>query len=73
MTTTLAPELNTALPASSQAVLVEHVTKRFTVDRRKLPVLAIDDVSLRPERGATHGIEREARHAKRTGKLKRVG
>jgi ABC-2 type transport system ATP-binding protein len=56
MTTTLAPELNTALPASSPALLVEHVTKRFTVDRRKPPVLAIDDVSLRLERGTIHGI-----------------
>jgi ABC-2 type transport system ATP-binding protein len=56
MTTALAPELNTALPASSPALLVEHVTKRFTVDRRKPPVLAIDDVSLRLERGAIHGI-----------------
>jgi ABC-type glutathione transport system ATPase component len=55
MTTTLAPELNTALPASSPALLVEHVTKRFTVDRRKPPVLAIDDVSLRLERGTIHG------------------
>ena len=56
MTTTLAPELNTTLPASSPALLVEHVTKRFTVDRRKPPVLAIDDVSLRLERGSIHGI-----------------
>jgi ABC-type glutathione transport system ATPase component len=54
--TTLAPELNTTLPASSPALLVEHVTKRFTVDRRKPPVLTVDDVSLRLERGAIHGI-----------------
>ncbi len=38
------------------ALLVEHVTKRFNVDRRKPPVLAIDDVSLRLEPGAIHGI-----------------
>ena len=38
------------------ALLVEHVTKRFSVDRKKPPVLAIDDVSLRLERGAIHGI-----------------
>jgi ABC-2 type transport system ATP-binding protein len=38
------------------ALLVEHVTKRFVVDRRKPPVLAIDDVSLRLERGTIHGI-----------------
>jgi ABC-2 type transport system ATP-binding protein len=36
--------------------LVEHVTKRFKPDRRKAPVIAIDDVSLRLERGAIHGI-----------------
>jgi len=43
-------------PAGPPALLVEHVTKRFTVDRRKPPVLAIDDVSLRLEPGAIHGI-----------------
>ncbi|HEY4228388.1 MAG TPA: ABC transporter ATP-binding protein [Candidatus Limnocylindrales bacterium] len=43
-------------PAGPPALLVEHVTKRFNVDRRKPPVLAIDDVSLRLERGAIHGI-----------------
>ena len=68
MTTTLAPELNTARPAldaaaiasaavvPAPALLVEHVTKRFRPDRRKPPVIAIDDVSLRLERGAIHGI-----------------
>ena len=44
------------VPAGPPALLVEHVTKRFTVDRRKPPVLAIDDVSLRLERGSIHGI-----------------
>ena len=43
-------------PAGPPALLVEHVTKRFNVDRRKPPVLAIDDVSLRLERGTIHGI-----------------
>ncbi len=38
------------------ALLVERVTKRFTVGRRKPPVLAIDDVSLRLERGGVIGI-----------------
>ena len=33
------------------ALLVEGVTKRFTVGRSKRPVLAIVDVSLRLERG----------------------
>ena len=42
--------------AGPPALLVEHVTKRFNVDRRKPPVLAIHDVSLRLERGAIHGI-----------------
>ena len=44
------------IPVSAPALLVEHVTKRFTPDRRKPPVLAIDDVSLRLEPGAIHGI-----------------
>ncbi len=49
----------TVLPdpvAGPPALLVERVTKRFNVDRRKPPVVAIDDVSLRLERGAIHGI-----------------
>jgi len=43
-------------PAGPPALLVDHVSKRFVVDRRKPPVVAIDDVSLRLERGAIHGI-----------------
>ena len=42
--------------AGPPALLAEHVTKRFNVDRKKPPVLAIDDVSLRLERGEIHGI-----------------
>jgi ABC-2 type transport system ATP-binding protein len=38
------------------ALLVERVTKRFHVDRKKRPVVAIADVSLRLERGGTIGI-----------------
>ncbi len=38
------------------ALLVERVTKRFNVARKKAPVLAINDVSLRLERGGTIGI-----------------
>ena len=38
------------------ALLVEGVTKRFTVGRRKRPIVAIADVSLRLERGGTVGI-----------------
>ncbi len=43
-------------PAGPPALLVEHVTKHFTVRRGKPPVLAIDDVSLRLEPGAIHGV-----------------
>ena len=41
---------------STPALLVDHVTKRFTVGRNKEPVLAVDDVSLRLERGEIHGV-----------------
>ena len=51
-----APVPSRAVPAGPPALLVEHVTKRFNVGRRKPPVLAIDDVSLRLERGSIHGI-----------------
>jgi ABC-2 type transport system ATP-binding protein len=44
------------IPAGPPALLVEHVTKRFSVNRNKPPLLAIDDVSLRLERGEIHGI-----------------
>jgi len=48
--------LGTRTHAGPPALLVEHVTKRFNVDRRKPPVLAIEDVSLRLEPGTIHGI-----------------
>jgi ABC-2 type transport system ATP-binding protein len=35
---------------------VDHVTKRFRVDRRKPPVTAVDDVSLRIERREIYGL-----------------
>jgi ABC-2 type transport system ATP-binding protein len=38
------------------ALLVEGVTKRFRVDRKKPPVVAISNVSLRLERADIHGI-----------------
>src|SRR6185369_9946173 len=46
------------LPVESSvpALLVEGVTKRFQVGRKRRPVTAIDDVSLRLERGGTVGI-----------------
>jgi ABC-2 type transport system ATP-binding protein len=38
------------------ALLVEHVTKRFTVGRKKKSVTAIDDISLRIRRGEIYGV-----------------
>jgi len=38
------------------ALLVDHATKRFRVDRRKPPVVAVDDVSLRIGRGDIYGL-----------------
>jgi ABC-2 type transport system ATP-binding protein len=45
-----------AASAAIPALLVEGVTKRFVVGRKKRPVTAIADVSLRVERGGTVGI-----------------
>ena len=42
--------------AGVPALLIEGVTKRFVVGRRKKPVVAITNVSLRLERGDIHGI-----------------
>ncbi len=38
------------------ALLAEHVTKRFIVGRKRKPVVAVDDVSLRIPRGEIYGI-----------------
>jgi ABC-2 type transport system ATP-binding protein len=38
------------------ALLVEHLTKRFVVGRKKKPVIAVNDVSLRIPRGEIYGI-----------------
>jgi ABC-2 type transport system ATP-binding protein len=38
------------------AVMAEHVSKRFRVGRKKRPVVAINDVSIRIERGEIYGI-----------------
>jgi ABC-2 type transport system ATP-binding protein len=38
------------------ALLIDGVTKRFTVGRKRKPVVAIANVSLRLERGDIHGI-----------------
>ena len=43
-------------PAPVPALLAEHVTKRFQVGRKKRPVMAINDVSLRIERGEIYGV-----------------
>ncbi len=43
-------------PAPLVALLIEGATKRFQVGRKRKPVLAIDHVSLRLERGDIHGI-----------------
>jgi ABC-2 type transport system ATP-binding protein len=42
--------------AATPALLIEGVTKRFTVGRKRKPVTAISNVSLRLERGDIHGI-----------------
>jgi ABC-2 type transport system ATP-binding protein len=49
------PERQPAIPAIP-ALLAEHVTKRFQVGRKKRPVMAINDVSLRIERGEIYGV-----------------
>ena len=43
-------------PAGPPALLIEDVSKRFIVGRKKKPVTAISHVSLRLERGDVHGI-----------------
>jgi ABC-2 type transport system ATP-binding protein len=53
------PTEASVVPAEGSAVpalLIDHVTKRFTVGRKRKPVVAISDVSLRLERGDIHGI-----------------
>ncbi len=48
----LGPDTEPVIPA----LLVDKVTKRFNVARKKEPVTAISDVSMRLERGGTIGI-----------------
>jgi ABC-2 type transport system ATP-binding protein len=50
------PELGGDGRRSVPALLVDRVTKRFRVARKKEPVVAIADVSLRVARGGTIGI-----------------
>jgi ABC-2 type transport system ATP-binding protein len=51
-----APVLGPAETPAVPALLVDRVTKRFNVARKKQPVTAISDVSVRLERGGTIGI-----------------
>ncbi len=52
------PTMATARPWAdgSTALLIDHVTKRFKLGRNKKTVTAVDDVSLRVERGEVYGI-----------------
>jgi ABC-2 type transport system ATP-binding protein len=43
-------------PAGPPALLIEDVSKRFVVGRKKKPLTAISHVSMRLERGDVHGI-----------------
>ncbi len=58
----ISPSTGDRSPTSSRtaiatpALLVDHVSKSFVVGRRKLPVEAIVDVSMRLERGDIHGV-----------------
>ena len=45
-----------APPSATPALLIDDVTKRFVVGRKKAPVVAISHVSMRLERGDIHGI-----------------
>ena len=38
------------------ALLVDHVTKRFVVGRKKKPVTAVNDISIRIRRGEIYGV-----------------
>ena len=67
MTAILNPQLKNGTPAQHPAIAapvqaalpalrMDGVTKRFVVGRKRKPVVAISDVSLRLERGDIHGI-----------------
>jgi ABC-2 type transport system ATP-binding protein len=57
-TTAPEPEPRTVLvrPSGPPALLIEDVSKRFMVGRKKKPVTAISHVTLRLERGDIHGV-----------------
>ena len=50
------PAIATPVEAALPALVIDHLTKRFVVGRKRKPVVAISDVSLRLERGDIHGI-----------------
>ncbi|CAN5536968.1 hypothetical protein BH23CHL6_BH23CHL6_07930 [soil metagenome] len=50
------PVLNSVTPAGVPALLIEQLSKRFVVGRKKKSVFAVNDVSLRIERGEIYGI-----------------
>ncbi|CAN5299331.1 hypothetical protein BH24CHL7_BH24CHL7_14260 [soil metagenome] len=50
------PVLNSVTPAGVPALLIEQLSKRFVVGRKKKSVVAVNDVSLRIERGEIYGI-----------------
>jgi ABC-2 type transport system ATP-binding protein len=54
-TAPLAGPVGSAVPAHP-ALLIDHVTKTFVVGRRKRPVVAISDVSIRLARGEIYGV-----------------
>src|SRR5664279_5883902 len=57
MTATLSPQVNQAEAGRTPAALVvDHATKRFVIGDKRRPVVAIDDVSMRLERGEIYGI-----------------
>jgi len=43
-------------PAGPPALLLEHVGKTFVIGRKKKPVAAISDVSMRVERAEIYGV-----------------
>jgi ABC-2 type transport system ATP-binding protein len=54
---TVAPARQSAArPTGPAALVVDRVTKRFRVNRRKPPVTAVDDVSLEIQRGEIYGL-----------------
>jgi ABC-2 type transport system ATP-binding protein len=53
---TQAPQPAATRSEAPTAVVVEHLTKRFVVGRRKKPVVAVSDVSLRIRRGEIYGV-----------------